>query len=458
MRQWLYALPLLLFSFNLFAAANPKVHEYHLDNGLKLIVKEDHRAPVVVSQVWYKVGSSYEHDGITGISHALEHMMFKGTRKHPAGEFSRINSANGGRENAFTAQDYTAYFQQLEKSRLKVSFQLEADRMRNLTLPEKEFAKEIQVVMEERRLRTEDNPDALSYEQFNAIAFINSTYHHPVIGWMDDLKNLKVDDLRKWYHMWYAPNNATVVVVGDVTPEKVYRLAKKYFGPLAPSKLAHLKPRKEILQRGLRRITVKAPAELPYLVMGYKVPVLKTAPESWGPYALEVLTGILDGGESARLATHLIRGSQVAASASAGYDMGSRMEDLLLLSGTPAKGHTITELENAFRKQIQQLRETPVSTAELVRIKAQVVASNIYQRDSVFYQAMQIGTLESVGLDWRLLDEYVDRIRKITAAQVQAVARKYLTEDHLTIGTLKPLPIKNGKAHHPAGSSAHFVR
>ncbi len=192
--------------------------------------------------------------------------------------------------------------------------------------------------------------------------------------------------------------------------------------------------------------------------MGYKVPVLKTAPESWEPYALEVLTGILDGGESARLATNLIRGSQVAASASAGYDMSSRMEDLLLLSGTPSKGHHITELENAFRQQIQQLRETPVNAAELARIKAQVVASNIYQRDSVFYQAMQIGTLESVGLDWRLLDEYVDRIRKITAAQVQAVARKYLIEDQLTIGTLKPLPIKDGKARHPVASGGHFVR
>ena len=235
-------LALVLSLCSAAALAAGAVHEYQLDNGLKLIVKEDHRAPVMVSQVWYKVGSSYEHDGITGVSHVLEHMMFKGTSAHPAGEFSRIIAENGGSENAFTSRDYTAYFQTMEKSRLPVSFELEADRMRNLVIPEQEFLKEVQVVMEERRMRTEDNPQSLTYEQFNATAYVNSPYRIPVIGWMDDLESMHVEDLKSWYRKWYAPNNATVVVVGDVDPDQVYALAKKYFGPLKPSEIEPAKP------------------------------------------------------------------------------------------------------------------------------------------------------------------------------------------------------------------------
>jgi len=443
---------LLLLPVSLYADESPQVHEYVLKNGLKVIVKEDHRAPVVVAQVWYKVGSSYEHNGITGISHVLEHMMFKGTRKHPAGEFSRIISENGGRENAFTGRDYTAYFQQLEKSRLKVSFELESDRMRNLLLQKEEFEKEVQVVMEERRLRTEDDPQSLTYEQFTATAFVNNPYHHPVIGWMDDLENMTVDDLRAWYIKWYAPNNATLVVVGDVDPGEVYKLAKKYFGPLKPSNLTPVKPRKETKQLGERRIVVKVPAELPYILMGYKIPVLNTAEESWQPYALEVLAGVLDGGDSARFAKELIRDKQIAANAGAGYSMTSRSDDLFLLDGTPARGHEISEIEDALRAQIKRLHNTLVTADELARIKAQVIATNVYERDSVFYQAMQMGTFETVGLDWRLLDEYVERIQEITPEQVQQVARKYLIEDNLTIAVLEPLALENKPVRRPAVS------
>lgn len=446
----------LLIPLALQAGEPADVHEYILKNGLKVVVKEDHRASVVVSQVWYKVGSSYEHNGITGISHALEHMMFKGTRKYPAGEFSRIISENGGRENAFTGRDYTAYFQQLEKSRLKVSFELEADRMRNLLIRKEDFEKEIQVVMEERRLRTEDDPESQTYEQFSATAFVNNPYHNPVIGWMDDLDNMTVDDLKAWYAKWYAPNNATLVVVGDVNPDEVFNLAKKYFGPLKPSKLTPLKPRKEAKQLGERRIVVKAPAELPYILMGYKIPVLTTAKESWEPYALEVLSGVLDGGDSARFAKELVRDKQIAANVGAGYSMTSRNEDLFMLDGTPARGHEISEIENALRAQIKRLHDTLVTSEELARIKAQVIAFNVYERDSVFYQAMQMGTLETVGLDWRLLDEYVNRIHDVTPEQVQQVARKYLIEDNLTIAILEPLPLENNPTPRPAtGGGRH---
>lgn len=431
--------------------------EYVLANGLKLIVREDHRSPVVVSQVWYKVGSSYEHSGITGISHALEHMMFKGTRKHPPGTFSRIIAEHGGRENAFTGRDYTSYFQQLEASRLPISFELEADRMRNLTLPADEFAREIEVIKEERRLRTEDDPQALAWEQLYAAAFTASPYGNPIIGWMNDLDNMTIEDLRRWYGHWYAPDNATVVVVGDVDPDEVHRLAKRHFGRLKPGREdANIKPRVEPVQTGERRVTVKAPARVPWVVMGYKVPVLRSATDESDAYALEVIAGVLSGGSSARLERHLVRDQGLAAEASAGYNLYARHDDLFILSGTPAGETDAARLEAALREQIDRLREETISEAELDRIKAQVVANNVYERDSVFYQAMLIGMLETSGLDWRIADQYVDRVKAITPEQVREVARKYLTDDRLTVAVVEPLP--DSKATPPArptGGSGH---
>jgi zinc protease len=436
--------------------AGQAVHEYRLDNGLKLIVKEDHRAPVMVSQVWYKVGSSYEHDGVTGLSHVLEHMMFKGTEAHPAGEFSEIISENGGTENAFTSRDYTAYFQTMEASRLPVSFELESDRMRNLLLPPKEFDKELQVVMEERRMRTDDNPQSLTYEQFNATAFASSPYRIPVIGWMGDLKSMVVGDLRRWYEQWYAPNNAVVVVVGDVDPQEVLRLAKRYFGPLKPSEIPETKPRKEVRQYGTKEIVVNRPAKLPYLIMGYKVPVVLTAEQDWEPYALEVLASILDGGDSARLARELVRGSSVAASAGASYDAFDRMESLFLFSGTPSNDHTVADLQAALREQIRRLQEEPISEVELERVKAQLRADKVFELDSIFYQAMQIGMLEAAGLSWKDADRYLPRIEAVTAEQVQAVAEKYLVDERLTVAELAPQPID---PEHPprSGEAAAYV-
>jgi len=442
LKKSLAALCASFMSVAVWASDEPATHEYMLDNGLKVIIKEDHRAPVVISQVWYKVGSSYEHNGITGVSHVLEHMMFKGTDKHAPGEFSRIISENGGSENAFTGRDYTAYFQQLEKSRLEVSFEMESDRMRNLKLLDEEFAKEVRVVMEERRLRTEDNPQSLTYEQFASTAFTNNPYSNPVIGWMNDLENMNNDDLRKWYEMWYAPNNATLVVVGDVNPDEVYQMAKKYYGVHKRGEVATIKPRIEAPQKGEKRVLVKAPAELPYLMMGYKVPTL-TPENSWEPYALEVLASVLDGGKGARFEKLLVREKQIAASIGTSYGMTGLHDDLLSFSGTPAQGQTVETLELAIREQVQRLHHELANEDELDRVKAQVVASDVYQRDSVYYQAMQIGVLETVGLSWKMLDDYVERIRAITPEQIQQVAKKYLIDDNLTIATLIPQPLDN---------------
>ncbi len=417
------------------------VMEYQFENGLKLIVKPDHRAPVAVTQVWYKVGSSYEYNGITGISHQLEHMMFKGTENLGPNEFSKIIAANGGRENAFTGRDYTAYFQTMEADRVEVSFRLEAERMRKLVIDEAELLKEREVVAEERRMRTEDNPTSLTREAFNAAAFMNSPYHHPVVGWMSDINNYEADDLRDWYQKWYAPNNATIVVVGDVEPEAIHQLAKKYFGDLKPEVTEIVKPQVEVPQLGKRQIQVQAPAELPYLMMGWKVPVVTTAEITWEPYALEMLAGILDGGASARFSRDLVRGQEVAANLGAGYGLFSRLDDLFLVAGTPTKAHSIADLQQAVMTQLETLKTEAVTQQELERIKTQVVANAVYERDSVFYQAMQIGMLETVGLDWRLSDDYVKNIQAVTAEQVQAVAKKYFIDKTLTVAELVPQPL-----------------
>lgn len=418
---------------------NNQVSEMTLANGLKVIVKPDHRAPVVISQIWYKVGSSYESGGTTGVSHVLEHMMFKGTEKYPTGEFNKIISRNGGEDNAFTAKDYTAYYQKLEKSRLKVSFELEADRMRGLLLPEDEFEKELMVVMEERRWRTDDKPQSLTYEQFHATAFDNSGYHNPTIGWMDDLKNMTVDDLKVWYERYYAPNNATIVVVGDVEPEAVFQLAEQYFAPLKPFDIKQIKPRVEREQKGVKRIEMELEAKLPYFIMGYKVPVINTAKEAWEPYALDVLAGILDGGDSARISKNLIRGSKIATSAGVGYLMDSRMQTLFLLDGVPAKGITTTQLEQALLAELEKIKTTLISNDELLRVKAQVISSAVYEQDSMFYQAMKIGVAETVGIGWRIEQQYIDYIKAVTAEQIQQVARKYFIPAALTVASLKPI-------------------
>lgn len=438
-------LSLLLLCLPVASFAVPQIAEQTLANGLKILVQEDHRSPVVVSQVWYKVGSSYEPNGITGISHMLEHTMFKGTDKHPAGEFSRIIAENGGEENAFTGQDYTAYFQTMTASKLAVSFELEADRMRHLHILPEELKKELEVVTEERRMRTEDNPQAKMAEQFAAMAYTSSPYKNPIIGWPSDIAAYTAPDLQAWYQRWYAPNNATLVVVGDVKTAEVFALAQHYFGDLQTSEILPLKPQIEMPQKGVRNMTVKVPAKLPSVLLGYHVPSLKTAENESEAYALEVLAGILDGGSSARLSSSLIRGKQIAVAASASYNLTTRLDNLFELEGTPAEGKTVWDVEAALKQEIMQLQTKLVEPAELERIKAQVLASEVYQRDSNFYQAMQLGMLETVGLGWQKAGEYVEKINHVTAEQVRNVARKYLIDDHLNVAYLEPQKINSVK-------------
>ncbi|MEN8214402.1 MAG: pitrilysin family protein [Pseudomonadota bacterium] len=424
-------------------ASAQEVHEFMLDNGMKLLVKEDHRAPIAVSQVWYKVGSSYEPEGITGISHVLEHMMFKGTKQHGPNEFSQIIAENGGRENAFTGRDYTAYFQTISSSRLNVAFELEADRMRNLLLDPEEIKKEIQVVIEERRMRTDDKPTALTYEQFQAVALRVIPYRHPIIGWRSDLENLAIEDLQQWYSRWYAPNNATLVVVGDVDPQQIRSMAEATFGQIPKQPLRPVKPSVEPRQQGIIRLDVKAPARQPYLLMGYKVPTIATTEKEgeWEPYALEILAAILDGGQSARFSRRLVRGSQIAASTGIGYNMHARLSTMMIFEGIPGEGKEIDALEAAYQAEVEQLQTELVDSAELQRVITQTVAAKVYERDSVFYQAMQLGTLETVGLDWRMADTEIEKLKAVTPQQIQSVAKRYLVSDNLTVAKLDPQPM-----------------
>ena len=423
-------------------AISAEVQEFKLDNGLKIVVQEDHRSPVVVSQVWYRAGSLDEVNGKTGVAHVLEHMMFKGTKAVPAGQFSRLVAAAGGKENAFTAQDQTTYYQQLEKSQLPLSMKLEADRMANLNLTDEEFAKEIKVVMEERRWRTEDKPQSKVNEQFNSTIYHVHPYGRPVVGWMNDLENMTAADAREWYNTWYAPNNATLVVVGDVNAQDVLKLAKQYFGPLKPHALPVRKPQVEPEQKGERRVVVKAQAKLPYVLMGFHVPALQDADKDVDPYALEILAGVLNGNDSARLNQNLVRQSQIAVDVDAGYDMVQRgRQSIFVLDGTPSEGKTVAELETAILNEIEKIKTGGVTEEELQRVKAQVIAADVYQRDSMFYQAMQIGSLETAGFSWRILKDYPAKLQAVTAEQVQAVAKKYFNKDNLTVATLDPQPI-----------------
>jgi zinc protease len=444
MRTYLrYTLLLATLLGSVAAFANP--YEKTLANGLHVVVKEDHRAPTVVQMVWYRAGSIDEVDGTSGLAHMLEHMMFKGTKKVGPGEFSKRVAALGGRENAFTSLDYTAYFQLVPKRALPAVMELEADRMANLKLDPKEFAQELKVVKEERRMRTDDNPAALVMERLNSVAFQAHPYRRPVIGWMNDLDNMTYRDPQNWYKSWYAPNNATLVVVGDVDHEALFRLAEKYYGSIKPHALPLRRPLVEPEQLGIKRISVKAPAKLPYLIMAWKTPKLKDVDRDRDPYALQMLAAILDGHDASRLAKDLVRGKKIAQSAGAGYDPTLRGEAQFILDGQPTEGHSIADLEAALRGEIQRIQNDGVTEDELARVKTQTIAGQIYKRDSMMGQAMEIGAVEVIGQNWRDIDKMLDKLRSVSATEVQAVAKKYFGDDTLTVAVLDPQPLPAGE-------------
>lgn len=415
------------------------VYQTTLENGLQIVVKEDHRAPVLTSQIWYKIGASDEPDGITGISHMLEHMMFKGTQNLAPGEFSKRVAKVGATENAFTSQDYTAYFQTVEKSHLRTMLSLEAERMGSLKLKDEELQKERQVVLEERRMRTEDNPNARLYERFNALAYDASPYRRPVIGWQSDIEGYQLSELQNWYDRWYAPNNATLVVVGDVTPEQVKQVAQETIGKV-PARAHDAKPKlPQVIPVGEKRLIMHDErTKVPMLMMGYAVPSLLTAEDKADGYALAVLAEILDGGDSARLSREWVRGQQKLSSASADYDLYARLSTQFTLSAVPADGVSLEEAEKALQASIAKVIAQGISKEELARVQAGIEANRVFEADSTFYQAMKLGESATIGLELAELEAYPERIRAVTADQVISAAKRWLVSDRLSVAYLLP--------------------
>lgn len=422
----------ILFSSYSFAQ-DLKVTEKVLPNGLKVLLKEEHKAPVVTFQIWYKVGSRNEKLGRTGVSHVLEHLMFKGTQKYGPKQFSQTVQRNGGNDNAFTGKDYTAYFENFASDRIAISLDLESDRMQNLLLDPKEFLSERDVVKEERRMRTDDDPTSTMVEQMTAAAFIAHPYQWPVIGWMADLSSITRDDLAEHYHRYYAPNNATIVVAGDFDTKTLLPQIEQYFGqiPQGPPvpKVGAVEPR----QLGERRIIVKKQAELPAVFAGYHTPDIKHADS----FALEVLQGILSSGKSSRLYKALVYEKQLALYAGGDYDNVASDPSLFYVYAGVMPGKTTDEVETALYAEIEKLKKTPVSDEELQKAKNQIESSFIMGQDSIFYQAMLLGQFETVA-NWRLLERYVENIRAVSKEDVRRVATQYFTEDNRTVGILVP--------------------
>ena len=446
------------------AQAASAVQQFTLKNGMQLIVQPDRRAPTAVHMVWVRVGSMDEINGVTGVAHALEHMMFKGSKTVKPGDFSRRVAALGGQENAFTWRDYTGYYQQIPSSRLEDVMKLESDRFGNNQWPDSEFKKEIEVIKEERRMRTDDQPRAMLMEQLMAATFMASPYHHPVVGWMNDLDAMKPDDVRDFHKRWYVPANAAVVVVGDVNVNQVRAWAEKYYGSIPTRAAPERKPQIEPKQIGVRRIEVKQPAEQAFIAMAYRVPTLnhveKLQADDKDALALLVLSAVLDGYDGARLERALVQGEgqangRVADSAGSSASIMGRGPSLFMLTGVPAKGKTAADVEAALRTQIQKVAQEGVETAELERVKTQWMASNVYERDSVMGQAQNLGNywIQNMPLDAE--DKLLAELKKITSDDVKTVAAKYFGDDQLTVGTLVPQPLPEGsKAQRPMSGKA----
>lgn len=418
------------------AAASPyseRVREHVLANGLKVLLMEDHKAPVAVFQLWYRVGSRNEALGKTGLAHVLEHMMFKGTERLGPDEYSRTIKRNGGDENAFTTADATAYFAKLASDRLHVNIELEADRMRNLQFAEDQFAPELKVVMEERRMRTTDNPISELFEQVKATAYTAHPYKWPVIGWMNDIWQLTREDALEFYRLHYSPSNAIAVVVGSFDSDTIVEQVEAAFGAipkgLPPPVVRAIEPP----QRGERRTTLRRPAELPLVSTAFHVPNLASA----DAYALDVIAGLLAGGKSARLHQDLVYSRRIARSAAASYDLTSVDPGLFFVYAQAMPGVATEHLLDRLLDHLDRLAREPVPAAELEKVKRSTAASFVYAQDSLFYQAMLLGQYEVAG-GWRRFDDYLPGIRAVTPADVQRVAAKYLHRDNRTVGILDP--------------------
>lgn len=411
-----------------------EVKEYKLNNGIKAVIVEEHKAPVATFQIWYRVGSRYEPAGKSGISHLVEHMMFKGTPRYGPSQLSRIVQKNGGSDNAYTTRDYTVYFELFSSDRIFLALDLESDRMRNLLMDPKEVHSERDVVMEERRLRYEDDPQNSLFEEVVAAAFKVHPYQRPVIGWMSDVCSLERDDLYRYYRRYYSPRNAFIVIVGDVNSGEMIEKVKAYFEGIPSAPSAQSTNSVEPVQKGERRVVLKKEAELPYVLIAYHTPSFPHEDSC----ALDVLNAIISGGKSSRLYRSLVYEKKVALNASANYSGLNKDPYLFFFSATAAPGRGVKEVEEALYSEIDRLKREPPSEREVQKAINQIEAGFIMGQDSIYLEAMKYGMFEVLG-DWRLMDRYLEGVRKVAPADVSRVTRTYLTEDNRTVGILVPV-------------------
>jgi len=406
-----------------------------LDNGLRVLLQEDHRSPIVSFQMWYRVGSRNETRGTTGVAHFLEHMMFKGTPTYGQGQFARLVEQNGGQDNAFTSQDVTSYYVNIAADKIDLVIDLESDRMHNLKLDAKDIASEREVVIEERRTRTEDDPGGFLGEEVSSIAFRNHPYGAPIIGWMEEIKRITPAEIRAFYKTYYMPNNAILVAVGDFkAPEVLAKIRAKFGrvpkGATPPPVLAIEPP-----QNGERRVLVKKQAQLPIVYLGYHVPNQKS-PDA---FALEMLSTILSEGRASRLYKRLVYERQLALEAGGDYNYFSHDPSLFWFWGTPMPGHTPEAMEKALLGEMEALKTEPVTDEELQRARNQVEATFVFQEDSIHRRAGLLARFELIG-GYADKDRFVEGLRAVTAADIQRVARTYFADGRKNVGILLPQP------------------
>jgi zinc protease len=412
-----------------------RVKEHTLANGLEIIMLEDHKAPVAVLQLWYRVGSRNESAGYTGLSHLLEHMMFRGTEKVGPEEYSKIIQRNGGQTNAFTTQDYTTYFATIASDRLGVVIDLEADRMAKLVISEELYGPERKVVMEERRMRVDNSPVGALIEQLSATAYLAHPYQYPIIGWMTDIGQSTVADLTRHYETYYVPNNAFIVAVGDFDSAELVAAIEASFGAIPAGHMPPSVRSVEPTQLGERRVELRREAELPFVGVAYHVPNLRSGDGA----ALDVLAQVLAGGESTRLHHELVYKRRLARQAAAQYSYTSIDPSLFIAYAQPLPGRSPAEVEAALIEEIEKLKHSPPTAKELEKARNAIEAASIFAQDSLFYQGMMLGEFEAAG-DWRRIDDYLPAIRAVTADDLTRVARVYFDADQRTVATLNPLP------------------
>lgn len=428
---------LCLFLFTSLIAFG-KTNEMLLENGLKIIVLEDHRAPIAVTMVWYHVGSGDEPQGLTGVSHFLEHLMFKGTEKYKEGEFQSLIAREGGESNAFTNHDYTAYINKVPVSALPLIFELEADRMNHLTFNEASFEKERKVVQEERRLRIEDYPIGLAFERYLATAHLSGPYHHPIIGWMSDLEQINIRDAKAWYQHFYAPNHATLVVVGDVLPEEIFKLAQTHFGKLPRNAFYLEKKHPEPPLFGAKTVDVEAPTPMKVLFLGFPTQSFKTAASLKTPATLELIRALLDGGEHARLSKNLIHQSKIASKIDVHYNPLVRYDTDIVFIAIPEKNRSLDNVKQSILSELKKLRKENISKEELTRAKNQLIAQKTFEKDAITAIATEIGLLDTLHLPLNFTAQWITEIKSITAEDIEKVALETFNLKKITETRLVP--------------------